>query len=107
MSPHERIISHLRGDLTKPVSKIAELQSMLADLRTRSVYLNAIMTAPWFQNATVKEFVMELIRNLGIAPNRRQYPPESYEISDFLYCCSAEGYRFLKQFLPFPSVSLL
>jgi hypothetical protein len=107
VNAQERIISHLRGDLSKAVSKVAELESMLADLRTRSVDLEEIMTAPWFQNATVKEFVMELIRNLGIVPNHHRYSPESYAIFYFLYCCSAKGYRFLKQFLPFLFVSLL
>jgi hypothetical protein len=80
---------------------------MLADLRTRSVDLDEIMSVPWFQNATIKEFAMELIRNVGIAPNRPRYSPESYAISYFLSCCSAKGYRFLKQFRPFPYVSLL
>jgi hypothetical protein len=107
MNAQERIISHLRDDLSKTVSKITKLQSMFADLRTGSVDLDEIMIAPWFQNATVKQFVMELIRNLGIAPNRRRYSPESYAISYFLYCYSVKGYRFLKQFLPFLSISLL
>jgi hypothetical protein len=91
MNAQERIISHLRGDLSKAVSKIAELESMVADLRTRSVDLDELMTAPWFQNVTVKEFAMELVRNLGSAPNRHRYSPESYAISYFLYCCSAKG----------------
>jgi hypothetical protein len=94
MNAQERIIRHLRGDLLKTVSKIAELESMLADLGTKSVDLYEIMTAPWFQNATVKEFAMELIRNLGTAPNRRRCSPESDTISYFLYCCSAKGYCF-------------
>jgi hypothetical protein len=64
VNAQERTISHLRGDLSKAVNKITELQSMLADLRTRSVDLDEIMTDPWFHSATVKEFAMELIRNL-------------------------------------------
>jgi hypothetical protein len=48
MNTQDRIISHLRSDLSKGVSKIAELESMLADLRTRFVDLDEIMTAPWF-----------------------------------------------------------
>jgi hypothetical protein len=107
MNAQERIIGRLRGDLSKAVNKIAELESMLADLRTIFVYLNEIVTTPWFQNARAKEFAMELIRNLGIAPNHRRYSLESHAISYFLYCCSGKRYRFLKQFLPFPSVSLL
>jgi hypothetical protein len=44
MNAQKGTISHLRGDLSKAVSKIAELESMLADLRIRSVDLDTIMT---------------------------------------------------------------
>jgi hypothetical protein len=44
MNAQEGIINHLRSDLSKAVGKIAELESMLADLCTRFIDLDEIMT---------------------------------------------------------------
>jgi CRISPR/Cas system endoribonuclease Cas6 (RAMP superfamily) len=53
-------------------------------------------------------FISELIENSTIDyPEARRYSSLADDPSHFLYQCSPKAYRFLKQFIPLPSVSCL
>jgi hypothetical protein len=99
-------IHHLQANLTKPRQKSAELQATISDLQARLGDSIDLTEAFSRQSSCATDFIRELIGNLRFAcPIRRRYSPHALSIRYFLYFCSAEAYRFLKQLVPLPSVS--